>query len=149
MKRSLTLLGCLLLSAPVFALRMPGEVLPDRYTYYLTPEYGQQLKMLNDGKGRKSTFQPIPHGALRSNMNVGASKGHPAPVAMTCISSIYYNTGARTDWLRVGCIDNNGMEYEGNQKWPPKSIAERVCKAGEGDCESFLQMDTDSWSGPQ
>ncbi|WP_446934860.1 hypothetical protein [Morganella morganii] len=146
MKKSLTLLGCLLLSAPVFALYMQGEVQPDRYTYYLTPEYGQYLKMLNDGKNRKFS---IPHGELRSNMNVGASKGHPAPVAMTCISSIYYNTGAQANWLKVGCIDNNGLEYEGNQKWPPKSVAERVCKAGEGDCASFLQMDTDSWSGPQ
>ncbi|HCR3333114.1 TPA: hypothetical protein ON523_002858 [Morganella morganii] len=149
MKRSLTLLGCLLLSAPVFALRMPGEVQPDRYTYYLTPEYGQQLKMQNDGKDRKPAFQPLPAGELRSETRADLSKGYPAPVAMTCISSIYYNTGARANWLKVGCIDNNGLEYETSKKWPPKSVAERVCKAGEGDCESFLQMDTDSWSGPQ
>ncbi|MEK8098654.1 hypothetical protein WKC52_16730 [Morganella morganii] len=94
MKRSLTLLGCLLLSAPVFALRMPGEVQPDRYTYYLTLEYGQQLKMQNDGKGRKSAFQPLPAGELRSETRADLSKGYSAPVAMTCISSIYYNTGA-------------------------------------------------------
>ncbi|WP_241744809.1 hypothetical protein [Morganella morganii] len=44
---------------PGFCTTHAREVQPDRYTYYLTPEYGQQLKMQNDGKGRKSAFQPI------------------------------------------------------------------------------------------
>ena len=42
-------IGLFMMSAVIIpsasALYLPGEVQPDRYTYYLTPEFAQQLKV--------------------------------------------------------------------------------------------------------
>lgn len=134
------------LVSSAFTLR--GEIQPDRYTYYLMPEYAQTLKSLNDKKGR-DLFVRIPHGELTADSSYQQAKGLPAPTAMTCISSIYFNEGARENWLRVACVDNNGLEYTAHQKWPSQSIAKRVCKVGEARCDSFLALTSDSWSDPK
>lgn len=45
-------IGLFMMSAVIIpsasALYLPGEVQSDRYTYYLTPEFAQQLKVEND-----------------------------------------------------------------------------------------------------
>lgn len=130
------------------ALYLPGEVQPDRYTYYLTPEFAQTLKVENDkreGKWRAG----LPAGQLISETDWRKSGNKPAPKAITCISSIYFNTGAQANWLKVACLDNQGLEYSTSRQWPAKSIATKVCKVGEPRCESFLTLQSDTWSGPQ
>lgn len=138
----------LVLSSTAQAVRLPGEVQPDRYTYYLTSEYGQALKAQNDNQ-RRSLYDRKPHGELLALSSLSQAKGVPAPTAMTCMSSIYFNKGAGTNWLKIACVDNHGLEYSANQQWPAKSVAKRVCKVGEARCESFLTLTSDSWSGPQ
>ncbi|MEQ4626586.1 hypothetical protein [Providencia manganoxydans] len=143
-----SLLLTLAVSATAQAVTLRGEIQPDRYTYYLTPAYGKTLKALNDKSNRP--YYPIyPHGELYPYGSYQQTKDKPAPTAMTCISSVYYNRGAAANWLKIACVDNNGLEYEGNQKWPPKSVATRICKVGEARCDSFLSLESDGWSGPQ
>lgn len=143
----LTALMSLTVCSQALALRLPGEIQPTRYTYYLTPEYSQKLKAKNESNERP--YLGVPHGELMGETLMRKAKGFPAPTAITCISSVYYNRGAGEDWLKVACVDNNGLEYSANKKWPPKSIAKRVCTVGQSGCESFLVLDSDNWSGPQ
>ncbi|MBI6536449.1 hypothetical protein JEO91_09160 [Proteus mirabilis] len=130
------------------ALYLPGEVQPDRYTYYLTPEFAQQLKVENDKREGKWRLG-LPAGQLVSETNWQKVANKPAPKAITCISSIYFNEGAQANWLKIGCVDNQGLEYSASRQWPSKSIATKVCKVGEPQCGSFLVLESDTWSGPQ
>ncbi|EJF7713631.1 hypothetical protein M8697_003913 [Providencia rettgeri] len=142
-----TTLISLTVCTQALALRLPGEIQPTRYTYYLTPEYGQKLKEKNESNERP--ILGVPHGELTGYTPIRQAKGFPAPTAMTCISSVYYNRGAEANWLKVACVDNNGLSYSADKKWPPKSIAKRVCTVGQSGCDSFLVLDSDNWSGPQ
>ncbi|HEK3073866.1 TPA: hypothetical protein SMV14_001948 [Proteus mirabilis] len=125
------------------ALYLPGEVQPDRYTYYLTPEFAQQLKVENDKREGKWRLG-LPAGQLVSETNWQKAANKPAPKAITCISSIYFNEGAQANWLKIGCVDNQGLEYSASRQWPSKSIATKVCKVGEPQCGSFLVLESDT-----
>ncbi|QLI99329.1 hypothetical protein H0A34_05810 [Providencia rettgeri] len=140
-------LNSLTVCTQALALRLPGEIQPTRYTYYLTSEYGQKLKALNDSNSR--SYINVPYGELMGDTPIPKAKGLPAPTAMTCISSIYYNRGAAENWLKVACVDNQGLEYSANQKWPPKTVAKRICTVGQSGCETFIVLGSERWSGPQ
>lgn len=144
----MTLLMTLISTSSAQAITLRGEIQPDRYTYYLTDQYAQKLWAMNRDRNRTIRFN-LPPGELVAQTDVSFAYQHPAPTAITCISSIYYNQGARANWLKVACIDNNGLEYSTHQKWPDTSIAKRVCKVGEASCDAFLTMNSDNWSGPQ
>lgn len=145
-------IGLLMMSTMIIptasALYLPGEVQPGRYTYYLTPEFAQTLKSLNDDPNIGKWYKTEP-GELIANGIPSQRRDKPAPKAMTCISSIYFNTGAQANWLKVACVDNLGLDYNANLQWPAKSVATKVCKVGEPQCESFLTLQSDTWSGPQ
>lgn len=145
-------IGLFMMSAVIIpsasALYLPGEVQSDRYTYYLTPEFAQQLKVENDKREGKWRLG-LPAGQLVSETNWQKAANKPAPKAITCISSIYFNEGAQANWLKIGCVDNQGLEYSASRQWPSKSIATKVCKVGEPQCGSFLVLESDTWSGPQ
>lgn len=148
MNKLILLFPCLLLSVPATALTLQGELQPDRYTYYLAQEYSHKLKELNDTHPDK-----WPHLAatdLQPATVFYKSGKKPAPQAITCISSLFYNKYTHKNQLNIGCIDDNGLEYKSNLKWPSKSIAESVCKVGTSGCESYLKLESETWSeGPQ
>ncbi|WP_109399212.1 hypothetical protein, partial [Proteus sp. TJ1640] len=108
----------------------------------------QQLKVENDKREGKWRLG-LPAGQLVSETNWQKAANKPAPKAITCISSIYFNEGAQANWLKIGCVDNQGLEYSASRQWPSKSIATKVCKVGEPQCGSFLVLESDTWSGPQ
>lgn len=117
---------------------MPGNIQPQRYTYFLTQDSSTYLQQLADHQINKTWL------ALREGQ--AATNGKPAPQAMTCLSSIvqWY----RIQMLYVVCGADNGVIFETYKAWPSKNVAKSVCQVGEKDCPSYLGLDSDKWDGP-
>ncbi|WOJ03054.1 hypothetical protein [Citrobacter koseri] len=134
-------LAALLISPLVQAMNIHGDIHPDRYTFFLTPEGGNQLKQANDrlAKNPQAYTLDVNHTGIQP---FKAVRWDSKPVkAVTCVLVDGVAFGRDATWSQ--CKDETGGEYFGNQGWPVRDYVARSCEVGQSDCPVYLVLQTD------
>lgn len=144
MKRQLLAVSgfaALLISPLVQAMNIHGDIHPDRYTFFLTPEGGNQLKQANDrlAKNPQAYTLDVNHTGIQP---FKAVRWDSKPVkAVTCVLVDGVAFGRDATWSQ--CKDETGGEYFGNQGWPVRDYVAKSCEVGQSDCPVYLVLQTD------
>lgn len=161
---SLTLL---MLPSMSFALDVYGEVHPQRYTFFLTPQGGNALKAVNDKTA--ALLNTAQQGNTRDALTVNAlqKEGYDrveiAPFypsdrsqsairddgqtvkAVTCVMTTVTvpNSTRKVTMDRTWCQDEVGAAYIGFSSWVHRDVVQKACRVGDADCPVYLSLQGD------
>jgi len=149
------------------ALDIYGQVHPQRYTFFLTPNAGNALKAVNDKTA--AMLDTAQKGNMRDALTVNAiqKEGYDAvgiapfyPAergqstirddgnavkAVTCVMTTVTVPGSTRNASvdRTWCKDEVGAEYIGFNGWPLRSAVAKSCRVGDDDCPVYLTLQGD------
>ena len=160
-------LAALALPSVSSALDVYGQVHPQRYTFFLTPNGSNALKAVNDkaaamlNKARKGNMND----ALAVNAiqkegydAVGIAPFYPtersqstirddgnAVKAVTCVISTVTvpNRTRNASMDRTWCQDEVGAAYIGFSGWVNSDAVQKACRVGDADCPVYLSLQGD------
>lgn len=123
------------------AMTVHGDIHPERYTFFLTRDGSNQLKLANDrlAKNPQAYTLDVNHTGIQP---FDAVRWDGKPVkAVTCVLVDGVMMGQKATWSQ--CKDESGAEYFGNKGWPVRDYVAKVCEAGQSDCPVYLVFRTD------
>lgn len=145
-----------------FAITIPGNILPERYTFFLTDRGGEMLREMNDaavsvklnnkvgfsaeaqGKAAAANISPLLYAALPLEKNFIRYDGKPVK-ALTCLITTRTMPGQNKNytWEETYCLDETGAAYIGSKGWPSRAIVEKSCEVGASGCPVYLGLNND------
>lgn len=160
-------LVALMLPSVSSALDVYGQVHPQRYTFFLTPNGGNALKAVNDKTA--AMLDTAQKGNMRDALTVNAiqKEGYDAvgiapfyPAersqstirddgnaveAVTCIMTTVTvpNSTRNASMDRTWCKDEVGAEYIGFSGWLRQEAVQKACRVGEANCPVYLSLQGD------
>ncbi len=159
--------AALLIPSLASAMKVYGDIHPDRYTFFLNEKGSNDLKTVNDkmidamGKVRPGNMQDAlninnlqkegfdttgiaPFSPDDIQSSTVRDDGKPVK-AVTCImSTVTVPHTTRTLTMdRTWCKDEVGAEYVGFNGWLLKSAVAKSCHVGDADCPVYLSLQKD------
>ncbi len=159
--------AALIIPSLASAMKVYGDIHPERYTFFLNEKGSNDLKAVNDkmidamGKVRPGNMQDalninnlqkegfdttgiapfspdnIQHSTVRDD-------GKPVKAVTCVISTVKVPHTTRTLTMdRTWCKDEVGAEYVGFNGWPLKSTVAKACHVGDADCPIYLSLQGD------
>lgn len=158
----LILLCTLLLPVFSFAITIPGNIHPERYTFFLTDNGGEMLREMNDAavsvklnntvgfsaeaqsKAAAANISPLLYAASPLEQNFIRYDGKPVK-ALTCLVTTRTMPGQNKNysWEETYCLDETGAAYIGTKGWPSRAIVEKSCEVGASGCPVYLGLNSD------
>lgn len=158
----LILLCTLLLPVFSFAITIPGNIHPERYTFFLTDNGGEMLREMNDAavsvklnnkvgfsaeaqsKAAAANISPLLYAASPLEQNFIRYDGKPVK-ALTCLVTTRTMPGQNKNysWEETYCLDETGAAYIGTKGWPSRAIVEKSCEVGASGCPVYLGLNND------
>lgn len=160
-------LTVLMLPSMSFALDVYGEIHPQRYTFFLTPQGGNALKAVNDKTA--ALLNTAQQGNMRDALTVNAlqKEGYDrvgiapfypsdrsqsairddgqAVKAVTCVMTTVTvpNSTRKVTMDRTWCQDEVGAAYIGFSGWVHRDVVQKACRVGDADCPVYLSLQGD------
>ncbi len=145
-----------------FAITIPGNIHPERYTFFLTDRGGEMLREMNDAavsvklnnkvgfsaeaqsKAAAANISPLLYAALPLEKNFIRYDGKPVK-ALTCLITTRTMPGQNKNytWEETYCLDETGAAYIGSKGWPSRAIVEKSCEVGAYVCPVYLGLNND------
>jgi hypothetical protein len=145
-----------------FAITIPGNIHPERYTFFLTDRGGEMLREMNDaavsvklnnkvgfsaeaqGKAAAANISPLLYAASPLEQNFIRYDGKPVK-ALTCLITTRTMPGKNKNyaWEETYCLDDTGAAYIGTKGWPSRAIVEKSCEVGASGCPVYLGLNND------
>jgi hypothetical protein len=145
-----------------FAITIPGNIHPERYTFFLTDRGGEMLREMNDAavsvkfnnkvgfsaeaqsKAAAANISPLLYAALPLEKNFIRYDGKPVK-ALTCLITTRTMPGQNKNytWEETYCLDETGAAYIGSKGWPSRAIVEKSCEVGASGCPVYLGLHND------
>ncbi|MEG0869302.1 MAG: hypothetical protein RSG77_19990 [Hafnia sp.] len=145
-----------------FAITIPGNIHPERYTFFLTDSGGEMLREMNDAavsvklnnkvgfsaeaqsKAAAANISPLLYAASPLEQNFIRYDGKPVK-ALTCLTTTRTMPGQNKNysWEETYCLDETGAAYIGTKGWPSRAIVEKSCEVGASGCPVYLGLNND------
>lgn len=145
-----------------FAITIPGNIQPERYTFFLTDNGGEMLREMNDAavsvklnnkigfsaeaqsKAATANISPLLYAASPLEQNFIRYDDKPVR-ALTCLITTRTMPGQNKNysWEETYCLDETGAAYIGTKGWPSRTIFSKSCAVGAADCPVYLSMNND------
>lgn len=145
-----------------FAITIPGNIHPERYTFFLTDRGGEMLREMNDAavsvklnnkvgfsaeaqsKAAAANISPLLYAASPLEQNFIRYDSKPVK-ALTCLVTTRTMPGQNKNytWEETYCLDETGAAYIGTKGWPSRAIVEKSCEAGVPSCPVYLGLNND------
>lgn len=158
----LILLCTLSIPAFSFAITIPGNIHPERYTFFLTDRGGEMLREMNDAavsvklnnkvgfsaeaqsKAAAANISPLLYAASPLEQNFIRYDSKPVK-ALTCLVTTRTIPGQNKNytWEETYCLDETGAAYIGTKGWPSRAIVEKSCEVGVPSCPVYLGLNND------
>ena len=140
----LILICTLSIPAFSFAITIPGNIHPERYTFFLTDNGGEMLREMNDAavsvklnnrvgfsaevqnKAAAANISPLLYAASPLEQNFIRYDSKPVK-ALTCLVTTRTMPGQNKNysWEETYCLDETGAAYIGTKGWPSRAIVEK------------------------
>lgn len=158
----LILICTLSIPAFSFAITIPGNIHPERYTFFLTDNGGEMLREMNDAavsvklnnrvgfsakaqnKAAAANISPLLYAASPLEQNFIRYDSKPVK-ALTCLVTTRTMQGQNKNysWEETYCLDETGAAYIGTKGWPSRAIVEKSCEVGVPSCPVYLGLNND------
>lgn len=158
----LILICTLSIPAFSFAITIPGNIHPERYTFFLTDNGGEMLREMNDAavsvklnnrvgfsaeaqnKAAAANISPLLYAASPLEQNFIRYDSKPVK-ALTCLVTTRTIPGQNKNytWEETYCLDETGAAYIGTKGWPSRAIVEKSCEVGVPSCPVYLGLNND------
>ncbi|MDU3895320.1 MAG: hypothetical protein E7G69_02150 [Enterobacter sp.] len=145
-----------------FAITIPGNIHPERYTFFLTDRGGEMLREMNDAavsvklnnkvgfsaeaqsKAAAANISPLLYAASPLEQNFIRYDSKPVK-ALTCLVTTRTMPGQNKNdtWEETYCLDETGAAYIGTKGWPSRAIVEKSCEVGVPSCPVYLGLNND------
>ncbi|EKY3245604.1 hypothetical protein L7A00_002846 [Enterobacter cloacae] len=145
-----------------FAITIPGNIHPERYTFFLTDRGGEMLREMNDAavnvklnnkvgfsaeaqsKAAAANISPLLYAASPLAQNFIRYDSKPVK-ALTCLVTTRTMPGQNKNytWEETYCLDETGAAYIGTKGWPSRAIVEKSCEVGVPSCPVYLGLNND------
>jgi hypothetical protein len=145
-----------------FAITIPGNIHPERYTFFLTDNGGEMLREMNDAavsvklnnkvgfsaeaqnKAAAANISPLLYAASPLEQNFIRYDGKPVK-ALTCLTTTRTMPGQNKNysWEETYCLDETGAAYISTKGWPSRAIVEKSCEVGASGCPVYLGLNND------
>lgn len=145
-----------------FAITIPGNIHPERYTFFLTDSGGEMLREMNDAavsvklnnkvgfsaeaqsKAAAANISPLLYAASPLEQNFIRYDSKPVK-ALTCLVTTRTMPGQNKNytWEETYCLDETGAAYIGTKGWPSRAIVEKSCEVGVPSCPVYLGLNND------
>lgn len=145
-----------------FAITIPGNIHPERYTFFLTDRGGEMLREMNDAavsvklnnkvgfsaeaqsKAAAANISPLLYAESPLEQNFIRYDSKPVK-ALTCLVTTRTMPGQNKNytWEETYCLDETGAAYIGTKGWPSRAIVEKSCEAGVPSCPVYLGLNND------
>jgi len=145
-----------------FAITIPGNIHPERYTFFLTDNGGEMLREMNDAavsvklnnrvgfsaeaqnKAAAANISPLLYAASPLEQNFIRYDSKPVK-ALTCLVTTRTMPGQNKNytWEETYCLDETGAAYIGTKGWPSRAIVEKSCEVGVPSCPVYLGLNND------
>lgn len=158
----------LLIPSVSSALVIYGKIHPERYTFFLNANGGNELKDINNkmvsimmrkiGPGNMQDALIINNLQKEGYDSVGIASFAPESIqkstirdddqpvkAVTCLMSTVTvpNSTRNVTMDRTWCKDEVGAEYIGFNGWPLRNVIAKSCRVGDDDCPVYLTLQGD------
>ncbi|MCM7441827.1 hypothetical protein JVB16_06285 [Enterobacter hormaechei] len=158
----LILICTLSIPAFSFAITIPGNIHPERYTFFLTDSGGEMLREMNDAavsvklnnkvgfsaeaqsKAAAANISPLLYASSPLEQNFIRYDGKSVK-ALTCLVTTRTMPGQNKNysWEETYCLDETGAAYIGTKGWPSRAIVEKSCEVGASGCPVYLGLNND------